>query len=189
MRTEKYQIREHPQNMRLGNMLDDLNDVHNHFLALEKRYYRRYGLYAGRYRLQPHLTKLLQRTHKHWAWIPRDTLDQVIIRIHLGYERAFKHPSVGFPKFKRKGRYLKNARTENLPKFPKAQFACPLRNGTLSNRSLSLISVTYCITTTAIGMGTSGISKSFETLLARIGSMLSQMTYLKKSGFPLRVKV
>ena len=105
MRTEKYQIREHPQNMRLGNMLDDLNDVHNHFLALEKRYYRRYGLYAGRYRLQPHLTKLLQRTHKHWAWIPRDTLDQVIIRIHLGYERAFKHPSVGFPKFKRKGRY------------------------------------------------------------------------------------
>ena len=31
MRTYKYQIREHPQNMRLGNMLDDLGDVHNHF--------------------------------------------------------------------------------------------------------------------------------------------------------------
>ena len=70
MRTDKYQIREHPQNRRLGNMLDDLDDVHNHFLALEKRYYRRYGLYAGRFRLQPHLTKLLQRTHNHWAWIP-----------------------------------------------------------------------------------------------------------------------
>ena len=40
MRTYKYQIREHPQNMRLGNMLDELADVHNHFLALEKRYYR-----------------------------------------------------------------------------------------------------------------------------------------------------
>ena len=34
--TYKYQIREHPQNMRLGNMLDDLCDVHNHFLKLEK---------------------------------------------------------------------------------------------------------------------------------------------------------
>ena len=75
--------------MRVGNMLDDLGDVHNHFLALEKRYYRIYGKYAGRFRLQPHLTKLLQRTHKHWAWIPRDTLDEVIIRIHIGYERFF----------------------------------------------------------------------------------------------------
>ena len=105
MRTYTYQIRNHPKNKRLGNLFDELCDVHNHFLRLEKRYYRRYGKYAGRYRLQPHLTKLLKRRKKHWAWIPRDTLDAVIIRIHLAYERAFKYPSVGFPKFKRKGRY------------------------------------------------------------------------------------
>ena len=111
MRTDKYQIREHPQNKRLGNMLDDLDDVHNHFLAVEKRYYRRYGLYAGRYRLQPHLTKLLERTHLHWAWIPRDTLDEVIVRIHIAYEGFFdwiengrRGRRVGPPKFKRKGR-------------------------------------------------------------------------------------
>ena len=103
-RTYKYQIREHRQNMRLGNMLDDLGDVHNHFLKLEKRYYRIYGKYAGRFRLQPHLTKLLQRTHKHWAWIPRDTLDAVIIRIHITYERFFDGLG-GLPKFKRKDRY------------------------------------------------------------------------------------
>ena len=104
-RTHKYQIREHPQNMRLGNMLDDLGDVHNHFLALENRYYRIYGKYAGRYRLQPHLTKLLQRTKKHWAWIPRDTLDAVIIRLHLAWERFFDFPHVGRPKFKKRDRY------------------------------------------------------------------------------------
>ena len=103
-RTYKYQIREHRQNMRLGNMLDDLGDVHNHFLKLEKRYYRIYGKYAGRFRLQPHLTKLLKRTHKHWAWIPRDTLDAVIIRIHITYERFFDGLG-GLPKFKRKDRY------------------------------------------------------------------------------------
>ena len=103
-RTYKYQIREHPKNVRLGNMLDDLGDVHNHFLALEKRYYRIYGKYAGRYRLQPHLTKLLERTHKHWAWIPRDTLDAVIIRIHITYDRFFDGLG-GLPKFKRKHRY------------------------------------------------------------------------------------
>ncbi len=103
-RTYKYQLREHRQNMRLGNLLDDLADVHNHFLRLENRYYRRYGKYAGRFRLQPHLTKLLQRTHKHWAWIPRDTLDEVIIRIHITYERFFEGLG-GLPKFKRKDRY------------------------------------------------------------------------------------
>ena len=97
--------------MRVGNMFDDLEDVHNHFLALEKRYYRIYGKYAGRYRLQPHLTKLLERTHHHWAWIPRDTLDAVIIRIHIGYERFFdwlekgrRGRRVGLPKFKRRGK-------------------------------------------------------------------------------------
>ena len=104
-RTEKYQIREHPQNMRLGNMLNDLADVHNHFLALENRYYRIYGKYAGRYRLQPHLTKLLQRTKKHWAWIPRDTLDAVIIRLHIAWERFFDFPHVGRPKFKKRDKY------------------------------------------------------------------------------------
>ena len=86
-------------------MLDDLGDVHNHFLALENRYYRIYGKYAGRYRLQPHLTKLLQRTKKHWAWIPRDTLDAVIIRLHIAWERFFDFPHVGRPKFKKREKY------------------------------------------------------------------------------------
>jgi len=117
-RTYKYQIREHPKNKRLGNMLDDLADVHNHFLKLEKRYYRIYGKYAGRYRLQPHLTKLLKHTKKHWAWIPRDTLDAVIIRLHLAWEKYFDYKKlggrkVGKPKFKRKGRY-------RSAKFPSA---------------------------------------------------------------------
>ena len=86
-------------------MLDELCDVHNHFLKLENRYYRIYGKYAGRYRLQPHLTKLLQRTKQHWAWIPRDTLDAVIIRLHIAWERFFNIAGTGKPKFKRKGRY------------------------------------------------------------------------------------
>ena len=62
-RTYKYQIREHPQHKRLGNMLDDLGDVHNHFLKLENRYYRIYGKYAGRYRLQT-ASDEVARTHQ-----------------------------------------------------------------------------------------------------------------------------
>ncbi len=104
MRTYKYKIRNQKKNKRFGNLLDDLADVHNHFLRLEKRYYRRYEKYAGRYRLQPHLTKLLKRTKKHWAWIPRDTLDAAIIRVHDAYQRFFNGQG-GLPKFKRKYRY------------------------------------------------------------------------------------
>ena len=110
MRTYKYPIRNHPKNKRLGNLLDELANVHNHFLRLEKRYYRRYGKYAGRLRLQPHLTKLLKRTKKHWAWIPRDILDAVIIRIDQGYRRFFDDREkggnrIGPPKLKSKRRY------------------------------------------------------------------------------------
>ena len=112
MRTYKYKIRNHRKNKRLGNILDDLADVHNHFLRLEKRYYRIYGKYAGRYRLQPHLTKLLKGSKEHWTWIPRDTLDAVIIRIHIAYQRFFawikngkRGRRVGPPKFKRKQKY------------------------------------------------------------------------------------
>ncbi len=104
MRTYKYKIRNHKKNKCFGNLLDDLCDVHNHFLRLEKRYYRRYEKYAGRYRLQPHLTKLLKTTKKHWAWIPRDTLDAAIIRIDAAYQRFFAGQG-GLPKFKRKYRY------------------------------------------------------------------------------------
>ena len=86
-------------------MLDDLADVHNHFLKLENRCYRRYGKYAGRSLLQPHLTKLLYRTKQHWAWIPRDTLDAVIIRLHIAWERFFKIAGVGRPKYKKRHKY------------------------------------------------------------------------------------
>ena len=52
----------------------------------------------------PHLTKLLKRTKQHWAWIPRDTLDAVIIRLDTPYQRFFKGLG-GLPKFKRKAGY------------------------------------------------------------------------------------
>ena len=135
MRTYKYKIRTHRKNKRLGNLLDDLADVHNHFLGLEKRYYRIYGKYAGRFRLQPHLTKLLKRTKNHWAWIPRDTLNAVIIRIHIAYRKILcignskngkRGRRVGPPKFKKKAEisfcevpnrlqdFSKKVETENL---------------------------------------------------------------------------
>ena len=103
-RTYKYQIREHRQNMRLGNMLDDLGDVHNHFLKSGKAVLSYLWQVRRTLPTSTTLDELLKRTHKHWAWIPRDTLDAVIIRIHITYERFFDGLG-GLPKFKRKDRY------------------------------------------------------------------------------------
>ena len=111
-RTYKYQLRDHSQNKRLGNMLDDLVDVHNHFLRLQKRYYRLYKTHLNRWKLHLHLTNMLERTHSHWRWIPRDTLDAVIIRLDLAWQRFFDFKKgklkdvskVGPPKFKSKKR-------------------------------------------------------------------------------------
>ena len=140
MRTYKYPIRNHPKNKRLGNLLDDLCDVHNHFLRLEKRYYRRYGRYAGRLRLQPHLTKLLKRTHKHWAWIRRDTLDAVLIRIDQGYRWFFDDREkggnrIGPPKLKSKRRF-RSARFQTGYKLEAGRICISFKSWNVDSQSL-----------------------------------------------------
>lgn len=134
MRTYKDKIRNHPKNKRLGNLLDDLADVHNHFLKLEKRYYRIYGKYASRYKMQPHLTKLLKTTKKHWAWIPRDTLDAAIIRIDGAYQRFFKGLG-GPPKFKRKHRY-RSAKFQTGYKLEKGRVRISFKSWDAQSKSL-----------------------------------------------------
>ena len=116
-------------------MLDDLCDVHNHFLKLENRYYRIYGKYAGRFRLQPHLTKLLQRTKQHWAWIPRDTLDAVVIRLHIAWERFFNVPGTGKPKYKRKGRY-RSAKFQTCHKLEEGRVRLSFKSWDIASQRL-----------------------------------------------------
>ena len=134
VRTYKYKIRNHSKNKRLGNLLDDLADIHNHFLKLEKRYYRIYGKYAGRYRMQPHLTKLLKTTKKHWAWIPRDTLDAAIIRIHEAYQRFFSGEG-GIPQSKRKHRY-RSAKFQTGYKLENGRIRLSFKSGDAQTQSL-----------------------------------------------------
>ena len=169
-RTYKYQIREHPKNKRLGNMLDDLCDVHNHFLRLENRYYRLYGKYAGRYRLQPHLTKLLEGTHKHWAWIPRDTLDAVLIRLHLAWERFFDFPNEGRPKFKRKDRY-RSAKFQSGYLLEEGRVRLSFKSWDDTTESLKFNKRWFLFTITETIKAISAISKSFGIVLERIGFM------------------
>ncbi|MYI92845.1 transposase, partial [Candidatus Poribacteria bacterium] len=50
--------------------------------------------------------------HAHWTWIPRDTLDSVIIYLHRGFESFFDIPGIGRPKHKKRGK-LRSAKFQS----------------------------------------------------------------------------
>lgn len=114
--TYKYELYHQSNIIQLGNIIDDMHEVHKHFLALCKRYYKIYGKYPGKYILTKHLTKLKKTTKPHWNQLPSQALQDVILRIDKGYQRFFEHQKqkkkgiqttkkVGPPKYKRKDKY------------------------------------------------------------------------------------
>ena len=124
----------------------------------------------GRYRLQPHLTKLLKRTKKHWAWIPRDTLDAVIIRLHIAWERFFNIPGTGKAEVQTQGDAIALRSFSRHTNLKMGVCVSLFGNGILYLKSsTSLINVGFRFTNTVIGMATSVIFKSFVTVLVRIG--------------------
>ncbi len=98
MKTFKYEFYHQCNIICIGNLLDDLYEVHVHLLLLQRRYYRMYGKYAGFGRICAHITMLKQRTKLHWNALPSQVIQQVAKRIHLGYDKFF-----GYLKAKKKG--------------------------------------------------------------------------------------
>ena len=91
MKTFKYELSHQSNLIKIGNMLDDLHEVHVHLLRLQRRYYRIYGKYAGFGRICSHITKLKARTKPHWNALPSQVIQQVAKRIHLGYDKFFEY--------------------------------------------------------------------------------------------------
>ncbi len=84
--------------------------------------------------MQPHLTKLLKTTKKHWAWIPRDTLDAAIIRVDTAYQRFFAGKG-GKPKFKRRHRY-KSAKFQSGYKLEEGRVRISFKSWNATTQSL-----------------------------------------------------
>ena len=115
--TYKYEIYHQKNNILLGNLLDDMYEVHKHFLTLCKRYYGIYKKYPGKYNLTKHLTKLKKLAkYKHWKQLPSQALQDLIFRIDGGYQQFFDYvekkkkgiqglQKSGPPKYKKKHKY------------------------------------------------------------------------------------
>ena len=89
MKTYKYEFSHQSNIIMLGNLIDDMHSVHLHLLRLQRRYYRIYGKYASLSRILKHIKKLKQTTKRHWYQLPSQMLQDVAIRIDLGYQRFF----------------------------------------------------------------------------------------------------
>ena len=94
------------RNKYLHRDIDAFAGVYNHFIALHKRYYRRFGKYPNKFALMKHLTKL-KRTKRfaHWYLLPNQALQNVIERIDFGYDKFFKRENKRPPKFRSQFRY------------------------------------------------------------------------------------
>ena len=94
------------RNKYLHREIDAFAGVYNHFIALHKRYYRRFKKYPGKYTLIKHLTKL-KKTVRYSAWclLPSQALQNVIERIDFGYQKFFAKQNKRPPKFRSRCRY------------------------------------------------------------------------------------
>ena len=86
MKTEKYEFYHQSNLIQIGNLLDDLHEVHVHLLLLQRRYYRLYGKYASFGRICLHITKL-KRLYKKIAERRRDWFFKLALRLVRRYDK------------------------------------------------------------------------------------------------------
>ena len=86
--------------------IDAFAGMYNHFIALHKRYYRRYKKYPNKFALMRHLTKL-KGTDRFWHWclLSNPALQNVIERIDYGYQKFFRRENKRPPHFRSRFRY------------------------------------------------------------------------------------
>ena len=94
MKTYKYEFYHQSNLIQIGNLIDDMHDVHVHLLTWQRRYYRMFGGYIPLSRILKHITTLKKTTKPDWKALPSQMLQDVAIRIHLGTD--VRNTAVGF---------------------------------------------------------------------------------------------
>ena len=79
-KARKYKLQDQSNTIKLGNMLDDMWGIHLHIMRLQRRYYRMFGKNLSASRLNAHVAKLKKRTKPHWAALPSQVWQDVVLR-------------------------------------------------------------------------------------------------------------
>ena len=104
MKTYKYPFYDQSNCIRLGNLLDDMWQVHAYFHKWQRQRYKNGLPYANHAAMCAHVTELKRTTHRHWKALPSQAIQEELKRIHLAYDRFFKKLG-GRPKIKRKHKF------------------------------------------------------------------------------------
>jgi len=80
--------------------------IWNHALALQRRYYRRFGGFIGQARLKAHIARLRMRTQRYayWKGLGSQAVQDVLERLDAAYQRFFEGQGQR-PRFKKVKRY------------------------------------------------------------------------------------
>ena len=104
MKTYKYKFQHQSNCIRLGNLLDDMWQVHAYFHNWQRQRYKDGFAYANYHAMSAHLTELKRTTHPHWQALPSQAIQCELKRIDASYQRFFNKLG-GRPHIKRKHKF------------------------------------------------------------------------------------
>ena len=91
MKTYKYKMSNQSNVIRLGNLIDDMWQVHKYFHDWQnQRYQEGWFPYANYNAMAAHLTDCKRTTHPHWNALPSQAIQEELRRIDAAYVRFFK---------------------------------------------------------------------------------------------------
>ena len=90
-KTYKYKLQNQSNAIKLGNMLDDMWDIHVHIMRLQRRYYRIFGKNLSAYRINAHIAKLKKRIKPQWAALPSQVVQDVVLRYGKSQDAFFEN--------------------------------------------------------------------------------------------------
>ncbi len=90
MKTYKYKMSDQSNLIRLGNLIDDVHQVHAYFHRWQRQRYKEGLPYANYAAMCEHLTECKQTTQPHWNALPSQVLQEELKRIDAAYQRFFK---------------------------------------------------------------------------------------------------
>jgi putative transposase len=86
--------------------IDLAAEIHNHVIAVQKRYYRRFKGYIGFYRFKRHVTKLKGWARfAHWKHLDAQAIQHIVWRINQGYQKFFRKENQRPPTFRKRAKY------------------------------------------------------------------------------------
>ena len=104
MKTYKYKFGDQSNTIRIGNLLDDIWQVHVYFHRRQRQRYKDGLPYAGYAAMCEHLTDLKRTTHSHWNALPSQAIQEELKRIDRAYQR-FLNKLGGRPKIKKRHKF------------------------------------------------------------------------------------